>query len=112
MVADAFSEALEALEWGRLLKLAEEQARSLPGQAKLRLLADPRFWAASVENAVQMQQETAELASLLDKEALWGPLRGLGDPAEPLDSLARGRVASLEELVLFRAWLYAVDSWE
>ncbi len=103
--------AAQALEWGRFLELACEQARTQPGKELVRALEAPQAWAPSLAHARLMQSQTQECAQLLDRDALWGPLTDLTDPLPALERLERGSVLELEELALLRRWLYAIDSW-
>ena len=48
---------------------------------------------------------------LLDRAALWGPLNGLEDIHDELESLAKGGVLEAQSLARIRSWLYAFDSW-
>lgn len=100
-----------ALEWDRFIQLAESEARSEPARALLKSLEDPEHWASELSTARLLQQETQETVSLLDREALWGPLLELQSPFEVLERLQRGSVLEVHELALLRRWLYAQDSW-
>ena len=51
------------------------------------------------------------MISLLDRDALWGPLSELADPSDILERLSRSAVLEVVDLALLRRWLYAVDSW-
>src|SRR4051794_7532056 len=112
--------AAKALEWGRFLELAEQQARTEPGKGLLRALnalsaevdpsqdGAPPAWAQNLDQARLMQHETRECSQLLDRDALWGPLTDLVDPLAALERLERGSVLEIVELGLIRSWLYAV----
>jgi len=111
VTVDATKVDINSLEWNRFLDLASKEARTEPAKARLLALTDPEQWAGTIAAARQLQQETLEITPLLDRDALWGPLFELTDPADSLDRLARGSVLELTELNLIRRWLYAVDSW-
>jgi DNA mismatch repair protein MutS2 len=100
-----------ALEWSRFLSLAIPEARTQPGKDLIDDLAEPRFWATDIAQARLLQQETQEVLPLLDRDALWGPLTDLLDPSEIVERLQRGAVLEIQELVVLRGWLYALDSW-
>lgn len=106
-----FSQALESLEWTRMIELARKEARTDPGRALMDQLIDPSNWAADLATARLLQQETQEVSWLLDRDALWGPLTELADPEPALDRLSRGATLRVDEMALIRGWLYAVDSW-
>ncbi|MCM2278829.1 MAG: Smr/MutS family protein [Oligoflexia bacterium] len=103
--------AASTLDWLAFLDRACAEALTETGKARLARLESPERWAPEIANARLLQQETQEIAALLDREALWGPLASLADPAPALERLTRGSVLELSELVLLRKWLYAVDSW-
>jgi DNA mismatch repair protein MutS2 len=103
--------AQSALEWTRFLILAEKEASTELGRERIRALEDPARWAPSVETSRLRQQETQEVSLLLARDALWGPLSGLLDPKASLERLDRGATLDVPELVMFRGWLYAIDSW-
>ncbi len=103
--------AAQTLEWPTLLSLAAREARTSLGQDILVGLSDPKRWAQNLGSAQHAQAETQEVAALLDREALWGPLAELTDPLEATEKLARGSVLELVQLHLLRRWLYAVDAW-
>ena len=108
---DPSLDSARALDWPRLLELAEEQARTFPAKQLLKNLADPKHWARDVAHARILQLETQESAPLLDRDGLWGPLADLEDPQDALESLFKGSVLELADLALLRRWLYAADSW-
>ncbi|MCM2324668.1 MAG: hypothetical protein NDJ90_15520, partial [Oligoflexia bacterium] len=103
--------AAQSLDWPVFLEHACAQALTERGKATLASHATPEHWAQDIDTARILQQETQEIQALLDREALWGPLAGLGDPTASLERLARGSVLELVELVLLRRWLHAIDSW-
>lgn len=100
-----------ALEWDQLVRFAEREARTVPAKSLILLLADSGAWAKSPTDAKLRQQETSETLPLLDRDALWGPLTGLEDPALTLERLGRDAVLEVRDLALLRSWLYAQDSW-
>lgn len=102
---------LQSLEWYRLLDLAQDEARTEPGRYLLEQLEEMDSWAQSIPEARGMQQELLEITALLERDALWGPMSELPDPAAIFESLSRGGVLELDQLVVLRKWLYAVDSW-
>lgn len=104
-------QAVESLEWKRMIELARGEARTERGRTLVGELADPSRWAPDLATARLLQQETQEASQLLDRDALWGPLTGLADPEPSLDRLSRGAVLEVAEMALIRAWLYAIDSW-
>lgn len=103
---------LENLEWDRFTELAAEQAATEPARERLRALARPDAWAPNLDAARELQAETAEALTLLEKTALWASLRELGDPFAPLDRLNKGGVLEVAELTRLLAWLTAVDQWQ
>jgi DNA mismatch repair protein MutS2 len=103
--------ALQAVEWGRFLELAVPEARTEPGKALLRALANPTYWAQDLAASKLLQHQTQEMIPLLDRDALWGPLMDLMDPSEALERLERGSILEIVELGVLRSWLYAMDSW-
>jgi len=105
------SNHIRVLEWGRFLDLAKQEARTETAKTILASLADSQFWAANIAEAKLAQQETQEILPLLDRDGLWGPLQDLLDPIDLLERLGHGSVLELIDLVSFRRWLYAIDSW-
>ncbi len=103
--------ANRALEWDRFIDLAQAEACTEPGKIRIGQLRNPETWANDLALAKQLQSETQEIISLLDRDALWGPLLELPDPSETLERLHRGSVLEVVELSVLRRWLYAVDSW-
>ncbi len=101
----------KALEWDKLIELAQKEARTEPGKLLLESIKRPENWASEISSARQMQLETQEITPLLDRDALWGPLFELRDPSDLLDRLERGSILEIVDLALLRRWLYAVDSW-
>ena len=100
-----------SLEWNRIVTLAKAEARSEPAKDLLEELKSPEKWAKTIEQAQILQQETQEIYSLLDRDSLWGPLTGLGNPETLLEKLNRRAILDVSELVFLRSWLYALDNW-
>lgn len=100
-----------ALDWDKWIDLALAEACSEPGAQSLERLKDPRAWAGELRAAEQMQVETQDMALLLDRDALWGPLRGLVDPAAALEALQRGTTLEVQGLHELRTWLFVLDAW-
>ena len=112
MIAESQTQAVaKALEWDRLVALAQREALSDPGKARVLRLLDPEAWARDISTARLAQQETQEVSALLDRDGLWSQLGGLPDPSELLELLKRGGVLELSQLVTLRRWLYACDAW-
>lgn len=99
------------LEWEKFLTHAESEAKSFPAREAIASLNDPTFWATDIETARLLQSETQEMAGLLTRDGLWGPLSELPELTGCLESLARGSVLELEDFIQIRRWLYALDSW-
>src|SRR5690606_20398192 len=108
---DLFSESSLALEWARFIDLAIDGAFRAPGQLRVESWGSEGNWAADVRSCEQRHAETQEMRALLDREALWGPLRGLDDPEPLLQALEMGRVLALSDMVLLRRWLYGLQDW-
>jgi len=102
---------LVALEWKRFLHLAEGEARTETAKDLIREFLDPVSWAPDPATARLLQVETQEITPLLDRDALWGPLFELTNPDLIFESLRRGSVLEISDLVTLRRWLYAIDSW-
>src|ERR1035437_65700 len=94
----AVTTTLQTLEWDVLLQHAIDGACSEPGRAKLAVLSATEMWAQNKDEAVSWQLETQEMRAFLDREALWGVLRGLKDSKPSLGILKRGGVLSLGDL--------------
>jgi len=77
----------------------------------LEALSNPDSFASTLERAQELQNETQEMAQVLERSALWGPLNELQDIDEDLENLARGSVLEIGAWVRIRGWLYAMDSW-
>ncbi len=103
--------ALAALDWKQFLENASAEARTEPGKAIIQGYNQKENWASDVAAARFWQQETQEISPLLDRDALWGPLTGLQDPASRLEQLSKGSVLEVPDLASIRAWLYAIDTW-
>ncbi len=101
----------EDLDWPKLLNFAKGEARTPYAKLKLEELNSPDAFAQSVERAQELQAETQEIYSLLDKAALWGPLGGLEEIHDELESLGKGGVLEAQLLARIRSWLYCFDSW-
>jgi DNA mismatch repair protein MutS2 len=102
---------VRAVEWEKFLELAQKEALTEPGRTRVRELLDPSHWAKDLSAAQTQQNETQEIVSILDRDALWGPLVELTSPEAILERLYRGAVLEISELSTLRKWLYAVDSW-
>jgi DNA mismatch repair protein MutS2 len=102
---------LEDLDWSKLLGFAKAEARTPYGKAKIDSWNDPASFAQSLERAEILQQETQEVYTILDRAALWGPLNGLEEIHDELESLSKGGVLEPQALARIRSWLYAFDSW-
>ena len=101
----------KVLEWFRFIELSQREARSELAKSFLEDLKSPDHWAVDLSAARHMQQETLEMTTLLDRDALWGTLLDLSDPLPVLDRLSKGSILELSDLCLLRRWLYAIDSW-
>ncbi len=99
------------LDWPKLLTHTEEEARTPYGKRNLEVLAEPGAFSSTMERAQELQHETQEMAQILERSALWGPLNDLQDIDEDLENLERGSVLELHAWVRIRAWLHAMDSW-
>lgn len=105
------SDAFKDLDWAPFLKFASEHARTPYGKAQiLSYVSEPNF-AQSLERSQELQNETYEVAQLIDKEALWGPLRDLAEVHEELELLRKGGVLEAGALSRLRSWLYCIDAW-
>ncbi|MBS1958010.1 MAG: Smr/MutS family protein [Bdellovibrionales bacterium] len=99
------------LDWPTFLDYAAEQARTPYGKARLNLLATPDAFAPTLERAQELQNETQEISAIIDKEALWGPLRDLQEIHDEMESLRKGGVLEVGALARVRGWLYCFDAW-
>lgn len=104
-------ELFKDLDWQVFLGYAADQARTPYGKARLYSLNSADTFAPTFERAQELQQETQEAYLLVDKEALWGPLRDLQEVHDDLDSLRKGGVLEVAALARLRGWLYCFDSW-
>lgn len=95
-----------------MLEGAAELARTEPGRERILHLAEESSWAKSPETARLLQSETKEIFGFLDRSALWGPLSALLDPEAWFESLDRGGVLELSDLVELRRWMQAIEAWE
>ena len=102
---------LDDLDWSRLLGYAAEGARTPYGKLKIKALNFVENFASTPERAQELQNETQEVYSIIDREALWGPLRGLEEIHDELETLEKGGVLDVGSLVKIRSWLYCFDSW-
>jgi DNA mismatch repair protein MutS2 len=100
-----------ALEWPRFLALAEAEGRSEPGKRLISQLADPATWASDLASSRQRQHETQEVAGLLARDGIWGPLQDLASPDDALDKLGREGVLEVVDLALLRRWLHCIQAW-
>lgn len=107
----SIEQAIQTLEWDRLVDLACCEAQSELGRQQVDQLKENEAWAQSVSEAQLRQKQTQEVLPLLGRDALWRCLNSLPDPSPILESLALGRVIELEELASVRSWLIALDSW-
>mgnify|MGYP003352183131 CR=1 FL=1 len=103
--------ALRDLEWSKLLSLTEQEAHTVPGRARLRVLENPENWAKSVEESRIWQDETSEAIHALERDSLWNALTGLGDPFPALEDLERERVLDLAQLGELKRWISAIERW-
>jgi len=102
---------LDDLDWPAFLKRAAEGARTPYGKAKILTLMESEHFASTPDRARELQVETHEAHVLIDREALWGPLRGLEEIHDELESLQKGGVLEVHAWVKIRSWLYCFDSW-
>lgn len=103
--------SFQDLDWPKLLAFTGEEARTPYGKRRLAALIESSAFAQSPERAQELQQETQEMAAILERAALWGPLNGLPEVEEELENLKRGSVLEVSDLVRLRSWLYAIESW-
>ena len=101
----------EDLDWPKLLEFTVQEARTSYGKRKIAELNFPENFATTFERASEMQQETAEVYAIIDREALWGPLRDLQDVHDELDVLQKQGILEVTALARLRAWLYCFESW-
>ncbi len=99
------------LDWSKFLSYAAEQARTPYGRARFEAMLQPDSFASALERAQELQQETQEASVLVEKEAIWGPLRDLEMVHDELESLRRGGVIDVTALARIRGWLYCFDAW-
>ena len=99
------------LDWPKLLEFTALEARTPYGKARILALLEASAFAQTPERAQEIQNETQEMAQILERSALWGPLNGLEAVDEDLENLQRGAVLEIASLVRVRSWLYALDSW-
>jgi DNA mismatch repair protein MutS2 len=102
---------LEDLDWPKLLNFAKSEARTPYGKLRIESWNHPSGFAQGFERAQELQLETQEVYTLLDRAALWGPMNGLEEIHDELESLAKGGVLEAQSLARIRSWLYCFDSW-
>jgi DNA mismatch repair protein MutS2 len=102
---------LDDLDWSAFLSYAAEGARTPYGKAKIHGLNFVENFASTPERAQELQLETQEVYTIIDREALWGPLRDLQEIHDELESLQKGGVLEVQSLNRIRSWLYCFDSW-
>lgn len=102
---------LNDLDWSKFLSYAAEGTRTPYGKLKILGLNEVENFALSPERAQELQAETQEVYTIIDREALWGPLRGLEEVHDELESLQKGGVLEVQSLVRIRSWLYCFGSW-
>lgn len=101
----------EDLDWPKLLEYAASEARTPYGKARLHDLNFAENFAQSAERAQELQAETQEVFAIIEREALWGPLRDLKEIHDELEILQKGAVLEVHALAKIRGWLYCFDSW-
>ena len=101
----------EDLDWPKLLSYAAHEARTPYGKTRLHDLNFVENFAATIERAQELQSETQEVFAIVEREALWGPLRDLKEIHDELEILQKGAVLEVHALAKIRAWLYCFDSW-
>lgn len=103
------------LDWDLLLDYTFQEARTPYGQDRIAELAQGDLqhsgFAQSKERAQELQQETAEVLPLIEKEALWGPLRGTQEVYPYLETLRKGGILEAHAVSALRAWVNVFDSW-
>ena len=102
---------LEDLDWSKFLGFAKAEARTPYGKAFVESWNHPDTFAKNTDRAQELQQETQEIYTLLDRAALWGPLNGLEEIHDELEGLEKGGVLETQALARIRSWLYCFDSW-
>jgi DNA mismatch repair protein MutS2 len=102
---------LSDLDWAKILTYASEEARTPYGKARLQQLNDAEAFAINPARATEMQAETLETYSIIEREALWGPLRGLEEVHDEIETLEKYGILEISSLVRLRAWFYCFDSW-
>src|ERR1700751_1529507 len=101
----------EDLDWPKLLSYAAAEARTPYGKARLEELNFVENFASTIERAQELQTETQEVFAIVEKEAIWGPLRDLKEIHDELEILQKGAVLEVHALAKIRSWLYCFDSW-
>lgn len=105
------SDTLQALDWPKMVDLASNEAITELGKSLILDLLDDSHWSQSIELAKLQQSETSEIQHLLDRDALWAPLRSLPNPHPSLNQLQKKAVLEFIELVILRDWCIAIDTW-
>jgi len=103
--------AWDDLDWPKFLNWTADEARTPYGKKRILAFAELAAFAQSIERARELQAETQEVSALLEKSALWGPLNGLVEIDDALETLEKGGVLEPASLARIRSWLYVFDSW-
>ena len=103
--------AAQSIEWPRLLRLAQAEARTDLGKEKLGTLTQSSSWAQSLDASRHRQRETQQIQSFLANESLWSPLTDLASPLMALDRLGKGAILDLTDLGNLKRWIYAGENW-
>jgi DNA mismatch repair protein MutS2 len=101
----------EDLDWPKLLEHAANEARTPYGKSQLHDLNFTEHFATTLERAQDLQTETQEVFAIIEREALWGPLRDLQEIHDEIDILGKGGVLEVGALHKIRGWLYCFDAW-
>jgi DNA mismatch repair protein MutS2 len=99
------------LDWPKLLRLTSDEARTPYGKRKIQSLGTTENFAQSMERAQELQLETQEITALLERSAIWGPLNGLQEIDDEIETLEKSGVLEVAALARLRAWMYCFDSW-
>ncbi len=105
------SARLDDLDWSKFLTYAAQEARTPYGKLKIQQLNQIENFASTPERAQELQLETQEVYTIVDREALWGPLRSLEEIHDELESLEKAGVLDVAGLARLRGWLYCFDAW-
>lgn len=103
--------AWDDLDWPKFLNWTADEARTPYGKKRILAFVELAAFAQSIERARELQAETQEVSALLEKSALWGPLNGLEEIDDALETLEKGGVLEPASLARIRSWLYVFDSW-